>query len=309
MPRPNLIVILTDDQGYGDLSCMGAPDLRTPHLDRLATPGVRFTNWYSNSPMCSPSRAALPTGRYPGVAGVRAILAGHRTATGLPSEVPTLATALCMRGYRTALIGKWHLGLAPGCRPNEGEVYENGTYLTELVTQRAVDYVRESAQGLQPFLMFVGFSAPHYPVHAPRAYLDRVRGLAPDRRIMAAMLGAMDDGVGAILAELGRQEIALDAAVFLMWDNGPSRETRNWLDGRPDPYYGGTSGQLKGHPALTAVCCGRWMRRLLYAVAGGNPCSTANSWRALRRRTTCTSRMWRPTWASASTCAAISRRS
>ncbi|SVD78693.1 uncharacterized protein METZ01_LOCUS431547, partial [marine metagenome] len=90
MNKPNFIMFLTDDQGYGDLSCMGATDFKTPHLDRMAASGVRFTDWYSNSPVCSPSRAALLTGRYPGNAGVRSILAGHRTATGLPTEVPTL---------------------------------------------------------------------------------------------------------------------------------------------------------------------------------------------------------------------------
>src|SRR5690606_29410289 len=98
---------------------MGQTDFRTPHLDRLAARGVRFTNWYSNSPVCSPSRAALLTGRYPGNAGVRAILAGHRTATGLLPEVPTIATVLRDAGYATAMIGKWHLGLAAGSRPGD----------------------------------------------------------------------------------------------------------------------------------------------------------------------------------------------
>ena len=110
MNKPNFIVFLTDDQGYGDLSCMGATDFRTPHLDCMAANGVRFSNWYSNSPVCSPSRAALLTGRYPGNAGVRSILAGHRTATGLPTEVPTMADSLKELGYYTAMSGKWHLG-------------------------------------------------------------------------------------------------------------------------------------------------------------------------------------------------------
>ena len=118
MPQPNFIVILTDDQGYGDLSCMGSADLATPHLDAMAAQGARFTDWYSNSPVCSPSRASLLTGRYPGNAGVRSILAGHRTATGLPPHVPTLATALKPLGYRTAMAGKWHLGVSEECRPN-----------------------------------------------------------------------------------------------------------------------------------------------------------------------------------------------
>ncbi|MCH7594601.1 MAG: sulfatase-like hydrolase/transferase [Chloroflexi bacterium] len=109
--RPNVIVFLTDDQGYGDLSCMGATDFRPPNLDRMAHDGVRFTDWYSNSPVCSPSRAALLSGRYPGNAGIRVILRGHRSTAGLPQSTTTLATMLGDAGYQTALSGKWHLGL------------------------------------------------------------------------------------------------------------------------------------------------------------------------------------------------------
>ncbi|MBN1669854.1 MAG: sulfatase-like hydrolase/transferase [Kiritimatiellae bacterium] len=286
MKRPNFIVFLTDDQGYGDLSCMGTTDFRTPHLDRLAAGGARFTNWYSNSPVCSPSRAALMTGRYPGNCGVRSILAGHRTATGLPATVPTLPTALKALGYQTAMFGKWHLGMAEESRPhnhgfdewfgflagcvdyyshvfywgmnaendpthdlweNGKEVWLNGEYFTDIVTRRAVDYVRRAAARARPFFLFVPYSAPHYPMHAPRQYVDRFPHLPPDRRIMAAMLSAVDDGVGAILAEVERQNITENTCVFFMADNGPSRETRNWFDGCRDWYYGGTTGGLKGH--------------------------------------------------------------
>ena len=290
MSKPNILIFLTDDQGYADLSCMGSADFRTPHLDRLAQMGARFTNWYSNSPVCSPSRAALLTGRYPGNAGVRAILAGHRTSSGLPQEVPTLATALRGLGYQTALFGKWHLGLAPGCRPHEHGFEEwfgfmagcvdyyshifywganqggpgnnpthdlwenntetwdyNGQYLTELITEKTVDYVRRAARTNQPFMAYVAYNAPHYPMHAPKKYLDRFAHLPWDRQIMAAMLSAVDDGVGAILAELERQAVLDNTLIFFMSDNGPSRESRNWLDGSPDPYYGGQTGKLKGH--------------------------------------------------------------
>ena len=285
-PRPNLVVFLTDDQGYGDLSCMGATDFQTPHLDAVAASGVRFTDWYSNSPVCSPSRASLLTGRYPGNAGVRSILAGHRTASGLPPETPTLATALKTLGYRTAMVGKWHLGLSRKCRPhnhgfdewfgfmagcidyyshifywgmagghdpihdlweNDEEVYENGRYFTEMITERAVDYIRRVAATGDPFFLYVPYNAPHYPMHAPREYLDRFPGLPWDRRIMAAMLAAVDDGVGAIVAELKKQGLFENTCLFFQSDNGPSRETRNWLDGTTDPYYGGTAGKLKGH--------------------------------------------------------------
>lgn len=287
MKKPNFIIFLTDDQGYGDLSCMGSKDLKTPHLDALAASGVRFTEYYSNSPVCSPSRASLLTGRYPGNAGVRSILAGHRTATGLPPETPTLATALKPLGYQTAMFGKWHLGLAEGGRPqdhgfdewfgfmagcidfyshifywgmaggkmdpihdlweNGREIYADGQYFTEMITGRAVDFLRRAAANDAPFFLYVPYNAPHYPMHAPQQYRDRFPDLPWDRQIMAAMLAAVDDSVGAILGEVARLGLTENTAVFFTSDNGPSRETRNWLDGTQDPYYGGTSGILKGH--------------------------------------------------------------
>jgi len=289
MPRPNFIVFLTDDQGYGDLSCMGCTDFRTPHLDRLASDGVRFTDWYSNSPVCSPSRASLMTGRFPGNAGVRSILAGHRTTTGLPPHVPTLAKALKPLGYRTFLSGKWHLGLSEesrphhhgfdhwygfmaGCidyyshifywgmnRPGPGinpshdlwedneEIWQNGVYFTEAVTAKAIDYIRAAAAADAPFFLYVAYNAPHYPMHAPQKYMDRFSHLSWDRQVMAAMLSAVDDGVGAIMAEVERLGMRENTCTFFTADNGPSRETRNWLDGNLDPYYGGTAGMLKGH--------------------------------------------------------------
>lgn len=285
--QPNMIIILTDDQGYGDLSCMGSTDFRTPHIDSLAREGARCTNWYSGSPVCSPSRASLLTGCYPGHAGVRAILAGHRRATGLTAEVPTIATAVKELGYQTAAVGKWHLGLKEESRPlsngfdyfygfmagcldyyshifywsmadgktdpthdlwegNE-EIYDNGRYLTEMISEKAVEKIREMNAEDKPFLLYVAYNAPHYPMHAPQKYLDRFPDLPWDRRIMAAMISAVDDGVGQIRDELERLGIDRDTLIYFQSDNGPSRESRNWLDGRGDPYYGGTPGGLKGH--------------------------------------------------------------
>ena len=294
--RPNIVVFLTDDHGYGDLSCMGATDFHTPHLDRLAADGARFTDWYSNSPVCSPARAALLTGRYPMRAGVKAILKGHRTATGLPPDVPTIADALKAQGYRTNMVGKWHLGLADGCRPNDHgfdyffghlagcvdffshifywgmntgepgndpthdlwennqEVFQNGEYMTDLITRRAVECIRTHGEAQngdgssdQPLFMYVPYNAPHYPMHAPAEYMDRFKHLPPARRIMAAMISAIDDGVGAVRAELVRQGMSENTIIAFTSDNGPSRETRNWLDGTTEPYYGGTAGPFKGH--------------------------------------------------------------
>jgi len=221
-------------------------------------------------------------------AGVRSILAGHRQATGLPKQVPTIADVLKPLGYKTAMFGKWHLGVSEESRPhhhgfdewygflagcidfyshifywgqgggtnpvhdlwdNNKEVWDNGRYFTEMVTERAVDYIDRVASddADEPFFLFVGYNAPHYPMHAPQKYLDRFPDLPWDRQIMAAMLSAVDDGVGDVMNALERHGIRDNTCVFFQSDNGPSRETRNWLDGTPDPYYGGTTGKLKGH--------------------------------------------------------------
>ena len=285
MNKPNVIVIMTDDQGYGDLSCMGAEDFVTPNIDALAENGIRFSSMYSGSPVCSPSRACLLTGRYPGNAGVRAILAGHRRASGLTPEVPTIAAALKKLGYATGISGKWHLGLKDECRPgangfdefsgflagcvdyyshifywgmadgntnpthdlweNDEEVYDNGNYMTERITEKSVDFIRRHKD--EPFMLYVAYNAPHYPMHAPEKYMKRFSHLTWDRQVMAAMISAVDDGVGEIRNELIRQGIADNTIIYFQSDNGPSRESRNWLDGTPDLYYGGTSGIFKGH--------------------------------------------------------------
>lgn len=285
MKKPNVIVILTDDQGYGDLGCMGSIDLKTPNIDALAENGIRFSAMYSASPVCSPSRAALLTGRYPGNAGVRAILAGHRKASGLTPKVPTLATALKREGYATGICGKWHLGLKEECRPNANgfdefsgflagcldyyshifyygmadggsdpthdlwengeEVYANGEYLTERITRKSVDFIRRHQD--EPFFLYAAYNAPHYPMHAPEKYLERFPDLPWDRRIMAAMISAVDDGVGEMTKTLEELGLLENTIIYFQSDNGPSRESRNWLDGTEDPYYGGTTGRFKGH--------------------------------------------------------------
>jgi len=285
--RPNFIVFMTDDQGYADLSCMGSGDLQTPHLDALAARGVRFTNWYSNSPVCSPSRAALLTGRYPAHAGVRQILGGHRDSPGLPADVPTIAAALKPLGYHTGHVGKWHLGAAEAFRPdqrgfdewfghlagcidfyshvfywgmaggrldpvhdlweNGREVHEDGRYFTELITEHAVDFVSRAAAGDAPFFLYVAYNAPHYPLQAPRAYVEKFAHLPWARRMIAAMLSAVDDSVGAILAALDKAGVADSTCIFFQSDNGPSHETRNWMDGAKAPFPGSSAGALKGH--------------------------------------------------------------
>ncbi|HAI13503.1 MAG TPA: sulfatase, partial [Phycisphaerales bacterium] len=279
----------TDDHGYGDLSCMGSTDVMTPNLDRLADDGVRFTDFYSNSPVCSPSRASLLTGRYPARAGVRSILAGHRTASGLRSDVTSMVQGLKNEGYNTYMSGKWHLGLADESRPsaqgfdhwygflagcidyyshifywgiNRGgpgqnpihdlweddkEIWDNGKYMTQAITDKAIDYVRDATKNEEPFVLYVAYNAPHYPMHAPQKFMDRFAHLPWDKQVLAAMISAVDDGVGDIVDELERQGVRENTCIFFMGDNGPSRESRNWLDGTLDPYYGSSAGKLKGH--------------------------------------------------------------
>jgi arylsulfatase A-like enzyme len=282
--RPNVVVIYTDDLGYGDLGCYGSEHIRTPHLDALAGDGALFTDWYSNSPVCSPSRASLLTGLYPQRAGVSQILGGKRGTPGLGAEQTTLATYLKDLGYRTCLSGKWHLGVAPESHPNahgfeeffgfmagcvdyyshifywgqaggvdplhdlwhnDQEIWHDGEYMTELISDFAVDFI--CRQQDQPFFTFVSYNAPHYPMHAPQKYIQRYPDLPWDRQIMAAMVSAVDDGVGQIVAELKRQGLYEDTLIFFSSDNGPSTETRNWLDGTEDLYYGGSAGIFRGH--------------------------------------------------------------
>jgi arylsulfatase A-like enzyme len=282
--RPNFIVLYLDDLGFGDLGCQGSDVIKTPHIDSLAERGVRFSQWYSNSPVCSPSRAALLTGRHPMRAGVPHILGGKRGTPGLPSSERTMADILKAEGYRTGLIGKWHLGVSPETTPmacgfdeffgfkagcidyyshifywcmysgvdaihdlweNEEEVYANGQYFTTLIGEKSADFIDRHAE--EEFLLYVGFNAPHYPMHAPQEYLDRYPDLPWDRQIMAAMVSAVDDEVGRIVAKLEEHGLTDDTVIFFSSDNGPSTETRNWLDGTEDKYYGGSAGIFRGH--------------------------------------------------------------
>ncbi|RAP78553.1 sulfatase-like hydrolase/transferase [Paenibacillus montanisoli] len=310
MAKPNLIIIYCDDLGYGDLGCFGSDMIRTPHLDALAADGVQFTNWYSNSPVCSPSRAALLTGKFPARAGVTEILGGSRRTLGLKPDAKTLAERVKEAGYRTALYGKWHLGSTEECRPNargfdeyfgflsgcvdyyshifywgvphvnplhdlwhnDEEVWSNGEYLTNLITQKSVDYIEAHKE--EPFFLYAAYNAPHYPMHAPQKYMNRYKHLPWDRQVMAAMISAVDDGVGEIVAALKRNGLYENSIIFFSSDNGPSSESRNWLDGTQDVYYGGSAGKFRGHKASLFEGGIRMPAIMAYpgTIAGGQVC-------------------------------------
>lgn len=276
---PSMVIIYTDDLGWGDLSCYGSTDVDTPHLDALAASGVRMTDWYSNSPVCSPSRAALLTGRHPAHAGIETILGARRDTVGLPPQT-TLAGQLVDAGWDTAIFGKWHLGVEPESAPlrhgfrhhlgfragcvdyyshimywgvrnplhdlwdDDTEIWDNGRYLTELITDSAVAFIEAA---VDPFLCYVPYNAPHYPMHAPEQYMKRFAHLPWEKQVMAAMISCVDDGVGAIVDALKRTGRLEDTIIFFSSDNGPSAEERNWLGGEEIAYPGGSTGGLRGH--------------------------------------------------------------
>lgn len=281
--RPNFVVIYTDDQGYGDVGCYGAREVKTPNIDRLAAGGARFADWHANSPVCSPSRASLMTGKFPQNAHVPQILFSRPDfdVAGLRRGERTLPGELKKLGYRTAAFGKWHLGSAPASRPmaqgfdewlgfysgwtdyyshrfytlggvpvfhdlwrNEKEVFRDNEYQTEMLAREAAEYIGRQKQG-QPFFLYLAFGAPHYPMMAPEKYVARFPdSMDRDRRMHCAMVAAVDDAVGLITRALGKAGLS-NTVIFFQSDNGATREERADHAGRP--YRGGSNGPWKGY--------------------------------------------------------------
>ncbi len=252
--RPNVVVILADDLGYADVGFNGCKDIPTPHIDSLATHGVRCTSGYVSHPFCSPTRAGLMTGRYQQRFGHENNPAWlpEDTKVGLPVNQTTVADVMKSAGYITGAIGKWHLGAAPCFHPNErgfmeyfgflggGHMYLPGTkggveytvsllrnkeplelkeYMTDVLTQEAVAFIgRHKAE---PFYLYLAYNAVHTPLQAPEKYLSRFAGIADEkRRTYAAMTSAMDDGVGRVLAALRDHGLEHDTLIFFFSDNG-----------------------------------------------------------------------------------------
>ncbi|RPH56105.1 MAG: hypothetical protein EHM89_16010 [Acidobacteria bacterium] len=197
---PNVVLIMTDDVGYGDIGSYGAPDIKTPNIDRLAKEGVRLTDFYANAPVCTPTRAGLITGRYQQrVSLERPLGSGRDGDTGLPVTGRSLPQLLKNNGYATALIGKWHLGWKPDFGPNahgfdyffgflsglidfythtgtdgQPDLFENTTpvqengYMTDLITARSVRFIEQNAG--RPFFLEVAYNAAHWPFQRPDHY-------------------------------------------------------------------------------------------------------------------------------------------
>ncbi len=251
--RANIVVILSDDQGYADLSCHPHPDeVSTPNIDRIAAEGVRMTNGYASCPVCAPTRAGLLTGRYQQRFG---FYTAADSRAGLPLSEVTLAGLLRDAGYATGVFGKWHLGLAEPYRPLErgfdtfygflghgghdyfdlsiadeirsiyldrDPIHDSG-YLTRNITRRAVEFIEASRK--RPFFAYVPYNAVHNPLQAPEDYIRRFSNADAKRNTYLAMLAIMDEGVGEILDALDRLGLAERTLVVFLSDNGGARGT------------------------------------------------------------------------------------
>jgi arylsulfatase A-like enzyme len=281
----NFVFIVADDLGYADLGCYGGRVPVSPNLDRMARQGLRFTQGYSNSPVCSPTRFAMITGRYQywfrGAAEEPMTARFYGNAeVGLPPSHPTLPSLLLAAGYRTALIGKWHLGYPPHFGPlksgyqqhigplsggvsyfshvdregnpdlvrNGEPVNGEGRYLTDLLSDEAVAYVRERAADRQPFLLSLHYTAPHWPWETrgdgaarPEVDADIRHKDGGSIHIYQQMIREMDEGIGRLLDALEEAGLEEDTLVVFTSDNGGERFSDNWplVGGKMDLTEGG----------------------------------------------------------------------
>jgi arylsulfatase A-like enzyme len=257
---PNLVIILADDHGYGDVSTYHPSDCQTPQIDRLAAQGMLFTRMRANATVCSPTRAALMTGRYADRVGVPGVIRTRPEDSWgyFDPQTPTLADALRRAGYHTAIVGKWHLGLESPNTPNErgfelfhgflgdmmdsytdhrrhgfnylrknAEVIDPEGHATELFTDWAIASLQERAKTPgQPFFLYLAYNAPHFPIEPPADWLDKVRqrapGLDPKRAANVALVEHLDDQIGRVLATLEVLGLAENTLVAFTADNGGS---------------------------------------------------------------------------------------
>jgi len=276
LSRPNVVIILTDDQGYHDVGFNGCEDIPTPNIDRIAKNGIICTNAYVTYAVCGPSRAGLITGRYQDRFGFgrNPLFAPNDPGQGLPTSEQTMSSVLKEAGYRTMAIGKWHLGAHETQRPlsrgfdeffgflTGGHMYfpdkmtlsdisevksqfdayktkllrnntrvEEKEYLTDAFSREAVNFIERNKT--QPFFLYLAYNAPHTPMQATKKYLDRFNGIKnKKRRTYAAMVSAVDDGVGSILNKLKELKILDNTMIFYLSDNG-GPEKHNASDNGP----------------------------------------------------------------------------
>lgn len=261
--KPNVIYIMTDDLGYGDLGVHGQKQFSTPNIDKLAAEGIRFTNAYAAHSLCTPTRAAFMTGRYPARTTVGLIepLTGSPkdSAYGLSKNDPSIASIMKANGYTTMLVGKWHLGFKKEFSPNENgfdyffgfhsgaidyishvengnkpDLFENDSlievngYMTDMLASKAASLI--SKKHTAPFFLVLNFNAPHWPWQAPtsRPYQDtmdfRVGG---SKEIYMEMMRSLDNAIGTVMQALEQSGLAKETLVIFTNDNGGERFSNN----------------------------------------------------------------------------------
>ena len=300
--KPNIVLIVADDMGYGDCASYGGRAFATPRLDALAAQGLRFTDFHSNGAVCSPTRAALLTGRYQQRSGIEKVIsaANHRHV-GLPLDEKTFADLLQKAGYATAAFGKWHLGYEPRFNPTRrgfdrfrgfvsgnidyhshidqvghedwwadaGLQPEDG-YTTDLVTAHGLRFIEEQRE--QPFCLYLAHECPHYPYQGPDDAAYRkpgepgpAHGPRPDKaEAYKEMMQSMDAGIGRVADTLDRLGLSDNTLVFFFSDNGPVSP------GSAGPLRGGKGSLFEGGHRVPAIA--RWPDTVAAGTQTDTPC-------------------------------------
>ena len=287
--KPNVLVIMVDDLGYGDLSSFGAEEMRTPHIDRLMSEGMRFNEFYSNCCVCSPTRAALVSGRYPEFVGIPGVVRTKPDSNFgyLTPDSIMLPDLFRKTGYHTTLIGKWHLGLRKPNRPNQRGFDEFHGFLgdmmddywkhtrhginymrkneetvnpkghaTDIFTQWSIESLKARAAAKKPFMQLLCYNAPHFPIQPPEDWHEKVKarekGISAKRAKNVAFVEHLDDGIGKVLKALDNLKLSQNTIVFFTSDNGGKL------------HYGASNGPLRADKThvydggIKVATCVRW---------------------------------------------------
>ena len=275
--QPNVILIYTDDQGTIDVNCYGAKDLTTPHMDGLAKQGVKFKQFYSAAPVCSPSRAAVLTGRYPQRAQIPGNVSSHKGHAGMPAHQITMAETFKAAGYNTAHIGKWHLGYDETTMPNNqgfdysfghmggcidnyshffywngpnrhdlwkngNEIWRDGSYFPQLMVDEASAFIEANQK--KPFFMYFAMNIPHYPLQGTEKWRQHYKDLEAPRRMYATLISTMDEMIGKLVSKIESLGLRKDTIIIFQSDHGHSQEERTFGGGGSAGIYRGAKFSL-----------------------------------------------------------------
>ncbi|WP_020533121.1 sulfatase-like hydrolase/transferase [Flexithrix dorotheae] len=274
---PNVIIIYTDDQGSIDVNCYGAKDLHTPNMDKIAQTGVRFTQFYAAAPVCSPSRAALMTGKTPLAAGLPGNASSHKGKEGLPSSQVTIAEKMKENGYVTGHVGKWHLGYTEATMPNgqgfdysfghmggcidnyshffywngpnrhdlwenNQEIWRDGEFFQDLMAEKANKFIEENK--VTPFFLYYAINLPHYPLQGTNKWRTHYKDLESPRNMYAAAVSTVDERIGVLLKKLEELGIRDNTILIFQSDHGHSMEERTFGAGGSAGIYRGAKFSL-----------------------------------------------------------------